>query len=205
MKILLITLSLLLIVSCSTSSVSENRPVEHKSTSISDAEKKSYRDNCILNSVALDCARYAYQIKTTDRQAARDFYNKACTLGDKNSCFNLEAMDDGSLETNQNLISTKDDVMYACFEKHLLRITPKGFFSNPFSEDKSEKESKHTLKFTVVLETDGKIKTLDVHGYDSQLEGVKCIRNALETLHFVPNKRTQRLDHSFRVDLVPFK
>lgn len=197
-KITLIMIFLLLGASCSTtkmtSPVKDNRSL---------TDLKTYRANCLENKIAIDCAKYAYHIKPTNPAASVDFYKKACNLGEKNSCFNLESIERSSLEANQNLINSKGEVLYACFQDHLMKIEPRGFFSNPFNK-KNEEDGKRTMNVQVILEPDGKLRSVEVPGYDSKLEGVKCMKRTLAPIHFLPNKRTQQLDYSFKVDIVPY-
>lgn len=72
--------------SCSSTHVNDTKTIEPKNIN-SETNIKTLRNNCIINNIALDCAKYAYRIKSTNGQAARDFYSKACSLGDRNSCF----------------------------------------------------------------------------------------------------------------------
>jgi hypothetical protein len=186
------------IASCSTPKI-----ITPKVENLSKDEMRTNRDNCIMNSVAIDCAKYAYHIKPTNPQAAKDFYKKTCELGEKNSCYNLGSEEDASLEANQNLISSKRNVLYACFKDYLMKIEPKGFFSMP--TPKAEETNQRTMHIKVKLEPSGKIRTVEVPGYESRLEGVKCMERTIGTLHFLPNKRAQNLEYSFNVDIVPYK
>lgn len=203
MKKEIIVFGFFLITASCTTTINDNKKPTDNTLGKSEAEIKSYRDNCILKNIAIACAKYAYLIKPTKPQSARDFYKKACDLGDKNSCFNLESMDDGSLATNENLINSKNTVLYACYQDYLMKIGPKGFFHNPLKNDDEEK-GKRIMHVKVTLNPEGKIQSVEVPGYDSQLEGVKCMERTLQTLHFVPSKLIQQLEYSFTINIVPY-
>ena len=150
----------LVIILALLSACTSTKPVRSVPTKPSPEAITAHRTLCITKSIALECAKYAYIIKTTDIVNSRFFYKKACDLGEKSACYNLESIEDGALTANLNLISSKNTALYSCYTEHLLKIQPTKFYEISKAR---EQEGKRTMYLNVFVDKMGKLKKIELN------------------------------------------
>lgn len=166
--------------------------IEHAqdNDSVKNDELQEYRLSCLRKKVALDCAQYAYLIKTSNPSMAAEFNKRACALGEESACFNNNQNEKSSIQQNMDLIQSASNDMYACYYNVAGAVKREETLKN--SETK-------TIKITVRLLASGDVREIAVQKNQVENEAVSCIRKIINAIEFEPGLKPQNLEYSLTV------
>jgi hypothetical protein len=180
----LILILILTIVSCSSSGTSKN------SISSTNEEMQELRISCLRKKSALDCAQYAYLVKSTNPSMAAEFNQRACALGEESSCFNADQTEKSSIEENMTLIQSASSDMYACYYAAAGEVKRE--------ESTVNKETK-TIKVQVKLLASGDVREIYVQKNQVENAAVNCIKKIINSIQFEPGPKPQNLEYVLTV------
>lgn len=159
-------LFLLLLVGCATTgdktpAVARNQenPLDHKL-------------KCEEENNALACARYGYVSKDVA------YTRRACVLGDRSSCFNLEQIESRAPQQNLAIISANQGQIFNCYANHTI--------------DKEEIGNKEVY-VVFVINPSGKIASLGVDGRQFSDKFKSCVVDSFASKKFMPLERDQHI------------
>lgn len=187
MKQSIIVLALLMASGCAGT---KSTP-KSKKTQYSQAEMKKLRKECLMEDKALSCATYAYRSYDEKPAESISFYNKACKLGDQNSCFTVKSIKQKAISKNLAIFERKNEMLDQCY----ITFGPK--HEGALNMVHSSSENNYIdVRVSVNINPDGSVQgtttsVKDIKKLDRRLN--LCMLEVAKLAEFIPSDEYQRI------------
>ena len=149
------------------------------STAPIQVDLEDLKKKCENESHTLSCARYGYLAKDLS------YTRHACYLGDQNSCFNVQEVENRAPNQNYAIINSHQGQIFGCY------------VNNSIDENNGEgvkKDKEIDLVFNINLE--GKISSLSVIGQKLSQKFIDCVKSSFTARKFIAVDREQSIRYS---------
>lgn len=169
-------LFLFLLVSCATEVKKTESPVKAPVQ----VNQDGLRDKCENEAHAISCARYGYLTKDIT------YTRYACRLGDQNSCFNAQEIENRAPNQNFAIISAHQGQIYGCYVNNSID-------ENNGDGLKKEKE----IELIFQIDTRGELTSLSVIGQTLSQKFKDCVISSFTAKKFIAVDFIQSIRYSF--------
>lgn len=167
-------LFLFFLISCAT----EVKKTEAPAPAQVNQDELRYR--CENDGHAISCARYGYLTKDLS------YTRYACRLGDKNSCFNVQEIENRAPNQNFAIINAHQGQIYGCYVNNSIDET---------NGDGVKREKEIELIFQI--DTRGEITSLSVIGQTLSQKFKDCVVSSFTAKKFIATDFIQSIRYSF--------